>query len=279
MSTPPQQFQLSATQSAPFDPSLAANGFPNSDTSSTQACPLAGEIMEGNAITYSHKDADPTLRKIEIVITAIDWLIKQKATIDLMAQLTSLGAATPGAANAAKKILTGGARATAPAASSLIESGGAQKPGASRPYTDPWGLKGNISATSKTTRSLTTAITADVGESEAYKAALRAGEIGLQRPMGANVSGADFITAKIGPNGAEIIVTDVKTSVRGVFPTPKASMPGSWQNEVTDGIARLQLDNPQLAQMIQDAYKAGRIQLRQVNVNYSPSGQGSITGL
>jgi hypothetical protein len=165
-------------------------------------------------------------------------------------------------------------------ASTLVESAGASRPGATRPFTDPWGLQGEISATSKTPRSLVTAITADVGESEAYKAALRAGEVGLQRPFGANVGGSDFITAKVDPNGlAQIIVTDVKTSVRGKFPVPKTVMPGSWQTEVQNAIARLQVKDPQLAQQIQDAYNAGRIQLRQVNVDYSPTGQGSISGL
>src|SRR5262249_17269099 len=51
------------------------------------------------------------------------------------------------------------------------------------------------SASARTARSVGTAIRPDVGESEAYKEALTRNEVGLQRPTGANVPGADFITA------------------------------------------------------------------------------------
>jgi hypothetical protein len=103
-------FQLSATKNVAFDPNLAASQFPQSDTTGTQQCPIPDDAIVGNAIAYSHLKAPIWLRRIEIVITAIDWLIKQKATIDLMAQVTTLGASAPGAYSAGKNILTGGAK-------------------------------------------------------------------------------------------------------------------------------------------------------------------------
>lgn len=126
-------YQGGVSVSSHFDPSLAANGFPAADTSSTQSCPV--DALQGNDIAYSHKYADPALQKIEIVITAVDWFIKQKATIDLMSQVTSLGAAAPGAANATKNILTGTAaqnEAAANAATNLVQ----QTPPPSSPATN-----------------------------------------------------------------------------------------------------------------------------------------------
>ncbi len=138
------------------------------------------------------------------------------------------------------------------------------------------------SASAQTSRSLKTAIRADVGEAEAYKAALKKGEIGLQRPEGANAAGTDFITAVDGPDGARIIVTDVKNSTTGRFPAPKG--PGvkpSWQAEVHDAVksGRLNLGDPALEARIQQAAAEGKITVRQVNVDYSPQGGGRISGL
>jgi hypothetical protein len=81
-----------------------------------------------------------------------------------------------------------------------------------------------VSARAETDRSFITAIRADIGEAEAYKQALhRRGEIGLQRPLGVNVSGVDFITAARNPKGQmEIIVTDVKTRA-----TPTSRFPSA----------------------------------------------------
>jgi hypothetical protein len=111
--------------------------------------------------------------------------------------------------------LTGSGGREAPV--KIIESKGAQVPGRSRMHTDPFtNLQSPISATAATPQSLRTAIRADIGESEGYKAALQRGEIGLQRPMGANVPGVDFITAP--SDGSEIIVTDVKRARSGDSP-------------------------------------------------------------
>jgi hypothetical protein len=163
----------------------------------------------------------------------------------------------------------------------ILESAGADIP-SRRMHTDPFtGRQFPVSAISRSPRSFSTAIRADIGESEAYKQALRRGEIGLQRPMGANVAGADFITAVVRPDGSiEIVVTDVKTSEQGKFPTPKAHLPGTWQTEVQHAIGptRLNLHDQVLEGQIRAAFQQGRIRLRQLRANYSPSGQGVITG-
>ncbi|MBL8153468.1 MAG: hypothetical protein JNM70_04730 [Anaerolineae bacterium] len=164
------------------------------------------------------------------------------------------------------------------------ESQGANVP-AGDPVVDPFSgeVLGQTSASARTPRSLNTAIRADVGESAAYKASLQRGEIGLQRPGGANVPGADFITAELDANGkvSQIIVNDAKTSIRGQFPTPEA--PGAWTKwnaEVQQAIApgRLNLGDPALEAEIRQAYAQGRVRLRQLNVDYSPNGQGNISG-
>ena len=137
------------------------------------------------------------------------------------------------------------------------------------------------SASARTARSLITSIRADVAEAEAYREALRRGEIGLLRPGGANVPGADFITARVRPDGlVEIIVTDAKASTRGVFPRPAQTMPSGWLDEVREAVSpqRLRLNDPALEAQIREAFNAGRVRLRQVNVDYSPQGQGAMTG-
>jgi hypothetical protein len=146
-----------------------------------------------------------------------------------------------------------------------------------------------------------TAIRADIGEAESYKQALIRGEIGLQQPMGANVRGVDFITAiRLGPAGIrDIICTDVKTSGIGRFPRPKTFLPGTWQTEVRQAASRPRLrltlkvtdivgsapfplpDRAGLQQLedaIIQALAAGNIRLRQLNANYSPAGQGVVSG-
>jgi hypothetical protein len=139
------------------------------------------------------------------------------------------------------------------------------------------------SASAQTQRSVITAVRADVGESQAYMSALRfQGEIGLQRPSGANVRGTDFITAGIDPqsNLMEIIVTDVKTSTTGRFPKPETQVPAEWMKEVRAAVARLDLGDPALEQQIRQALQQGRVRLRQLNADYSsrPQGQGTIRG-
>ena len=168
-----------------------------------------------------------------------------------------------------------------------LESKGVIRPGTgNRTFTDPFTSQTSpISATAKTSRSMITSIRADVAESEAYKAALARGEIGLQRPTGANVTGTDFITAVVRPGTKqirEVLITDVKASLVGKTPVPKTTIPGSWQAEVNGAVApgRLNLGDAALENEVRTAVQQGRVRLRQLNVNYSPSaqGQGQITG-
>lgn len=165
------------------------------------------------------------------------------------------------------------------------ESAGAVKPGARRMFTDPFtGETNPISATAKTSKSIMTAIRADVAEAEGYKAALVRGEIGLQRPTGSNVPGTDFITALADPPGSnnivEIVVTDMKASGVGRAPAPSAVIPASWRAEVQDAIspARLRLGDPQLEAAIRRAVQRVPIRRRTLFIDYSPQGQARITG-
>jgi hypothetical protein len=165
-----------------------------------------------------------------------------------------------------------------------LESGGAEVP-ARRQYRDPHsGETHSISATAKSPRAHVTAIRADLGEAEAYKQAIyRRGEIGLQRPMGANVPGADFITAVRNHSGnIEILVTDVKTTMTGRrSPKPKVSIPRTWKAEVKEAVSRLKLPDPHLEAEIREAHRLGRVRLRQLRVNYAADpvhGMGTITG-
>jgi hypothetical protein len=169
------------------------------------------------------------------------------------------------------------ARPAPPAASPGLPGAGPESLGAA-----PRGASFQ-SASAKTPRSVVTAIRADVAESQAYIQARLRGEIGLQRPSGANVKGTDFITARTRPDGTmEVIVTDVKASTVGKFPKPSTSVPREWMAEVNAAVApgRLKLGNPALEAQIRAAVSTGRVVLRQVNVNYAPTpqGQGSMTG-
>jgi hypothetical protein len=168
--------------------------------------------------------------------------------------------------------------------SKILESSGAVRPGR-RQYKDPFtGMTHSISATARSPKAHATAIRADMGEAEAYKEALYLhSEIGLQRPLGANVRGVDFITAVKDVQGnVEIIITDVKTTTTGQpAPQPKSHIPGSWLAEVKTAIAsdRLILNDPEIEAKIRDAYKLGKIRLRQLRVNYEHvQGKGRITG-
>jgi hypothetical protein len=165
------------------------------------------------------------------------------------------------------------------------ESAGAVKPGARRMFTDPFtGEAHAISATAQKPRSLMTAIRADVAEAEGYKAALVRGEIGLQRPTGSNVPGTDFITAvtdRPGSNNVvEIIVTDVKASGVGRAPLASTVVPPAWRVEVLEAVSpsRLQLGHPQLEAAIRRAAQTVPIRRRTLFIDYSPQGQGRITG-
>jgi hypothetical protein len=184
----------------------------------------------------------------------------------------------------------------------IIESVGAILP-SRRTFTDPvTGQTAPLSAASHIPKSFVTTIRPDIGENEAYKEALRRGEIGLQRPLGVNVAGVDFITAiRRGDSDIEALVcTDVKTSQVGRFPTAKKTLPGTWRAEVDGAIARLGLKVnatdftgsalhsfpiPETAaqiKLLEDAIvlalKNNNVRLRQLNANYSSSGQGAISG-
>lgn len=140
------------------------------------------------------------------------------------------------------------------------------------------------SASAATQRSVVTSVRADVAEAEAYKAALGQGEIGLQRPQGSSVAGVDFITARKDSGGLmEVIVTDVKASMVGKFPTPATSVKATWMDEVNAAVApgRLDLGDAALESEIRSAVTAKRVRMRQVNVDYSPTpqGQGTMSGL
>lgn len=126
-------------------------------------------------------------------------------------------------------------------------------------------------------------IRADVGESQAYQAALKAGEIGLERPQGTNVAGrADFVTAARDPSGEMwIIANDAKTrsSATSSFESPKPGLRPGWDAQVKAAVDRASLGNPIIEAELQAAYKAGRIWVRQVNVDLSAIGGGAMSGI
>ena len=114
----------------------------------------------------------------------------------------------------------------------------------------------------------------------AYKAGLLRGEIGLQRPGKVSEGGTDFISAVEDPVTGlyDIVITDVKTSVAGEFPTSATGIPITWGDEVRDALARLDLGDPALEAQIWDAFEQGRVFPRQLNVDYSAAGQGAVSG-
>jgi hypothetical protein len=149
-------------------------------------------------------------------------------------------------------------------------------------HVDPFtGERFRIMGRSRTPKSHATATYANKGESLAYQEALNRGEIGLQRPAGANVPGADFITAITDRTRVrEVVITDVKASLRGRFPVPKATIPGNWHAELLDAVStdRLSLSDPVIEEAVREAVTNGRIRLRQLNVDFSSSGPGMIKG-
>lgn len=152
-----------------------------------------------------------------------------------------------------------------------------------RQVTDPFSnqVLGQRSASAQTTRSLITGIRADEGEAAAWRQALGRGEIGLQGPTGSNVPGGDFYTAEVDANGqVTLIATDVKLSTVGSFPTPATTIKPTWMAELQAAIApgRLNLGDPALEAAIRAAFAAGRVRIRQLNADYSPTGGGGITG-
>ena len=169
-----------------------------------------------------------------------------------------------------------------PAGPSITVSSGAM-PATGPPVIDPFSGEalGTRTASAQTPRSLVTGIRADEGEAAAWRQALLRGEVGLQAPMGANLAGPDFMTAQFGGNGqATLIVTDVKTSMVGSFPAPATAMPATWTAELQAAIqpGRLNIGDPVKENAIRQAFAQGRVRLRQLNADYSPTGGGAITG-
>lgn len=166
---------------------------------------------------------------------------------------------------------------------SIRLSSGAFLVNPARQVTDPFSgeVLGQRSASAQTARSVITGPRADEAETAVWRKALARGEIGLQAPTGANVQGGDFYTARIDANGqVSLIATDVKMSTIGRFPTPATTLRPTWRAELHAAIqpGRLNLGDPVLEASIRAAFAAGRIQLRQLNADYSPNGRGTITG-
>jgi hypothetical protein len=161
---------------------------------------------------------------------------------------------------------------TAPGGQKILESANASPRGSSFQ-----------SASAATKRSVKTATRPDVGESEAYKAALAKGELGLERPQGVNVPGrADFITAARDAVGKLwIIGNDAKTvsSASSSHPEPAEFMPTPWRAQIKAAVERASFGDPALEAELAAALNAGRVMLRQVNVDYRPTGQGDISGI
>jgi len=152
-----------------------------------------------------------------------------------------------------------------------------------RQVVDPFSgeVLGQQSASAQTARSVITGPRADEAEVATWRQALDRGEIGIQAPLGANVSGPDFITAEIDSSGQiTIYVSDTKLSTTGRFPTPATAIPTTWGAEVRAAIApgRFDIGDPVLEAAIRQAFAAGRVQIRQVNADYSPNGGGRVTG-
>ena len=76
-----------------------------------------------------------------------------------------------------------------------------------------------------------------------------------------------------------IFLNDAKTSVRGKFPRPSTTIPIAWGPYLRDALSRLDLGDEALEREVLNAFRVGRVFLRQINVDYSPSGQGRIDGL
>jgi hypothetical protein len=156
---------------------------------------------------------------------------------------------------------------------------------AARQVVDPFSgeVLGQRSASAQTRGSLITGIRADEGEAATWRFVLRfLREIGIQAPIGANVAGADFITVGIGPDGRLMIfVNDTKTSTTGSLRKPKGTkeFPRSWRYQVQAAIApgRLDLGDPDLEAEIRQAFAEDRVELRQINADYSAAGQGSFS--
>jgi hypothetical protein len=140
-----------------------------------------------------------------------------------------------------------------------------------------------VAGSAQTKRGVKTAVIPDVGESAGYKAALSAGEIGLERPQGVNIGGRDdFVTAARDPSGKMwIIATDAKTrsSPTSQFEKPTPGLRKGWDAKVKAAVDRVDLGKPRLEAEIKAAYREGRVWVRQVNVDMTPQGKGSVSGI
>jgi hypothetical protein len=113
--------------------------------------------------------------------------------------------------------------------------------------------------------------------------ALRQGEFGLQRPLGANVPGPDFFTAvrevdAAGRVRALIYVNDVKVSGVPDFPTPATAAKASWLAELREALSgELTLGDAELEQAIRDAVtpEGWNVYARQVDIDMSAGVHGS----
>lgn len=132
------------------------------------------------------------------------------------------------------------------------------------------------SAFARTTR-------ADIGEAQATRAALSAGETVLETPQGTNVGGrSDFVTAARDPSGKLwVIANDAKTrtSPGGTFADPTPGLRPNWNAQVKGAVDRAAASDPVFGAELRAALAAGRVWVRQVNVDLSPAGQGAISGI
>lgn len=182
---------------------------------------------------------------------------------------------------------------TVPGTPPLRESAGAAGPMGQSPRVTPAvteaermgflepGSHQGVSATAKTARSQTTSIRADLGEISGYKARLERGEIGLERPQGANRPGPDYITAARGADGKMWInINDAKARVRASssFGRTKSALPETWKEAVDDAVSplRLRLRDPKLEAEIREAWRQGRFRIRRDTIDFSPTRQARV---
>jgi hypothetical protein len=136
--------------------------------------------------------------------------------------------------------------------------------------------------TAKTKVGINKAIRPEIAERQAWdEATVKRKEIGLQGPTGSFVEGPDFITARERGDGKiEIIVTDVASTEKGKLAVKPTKLKEDWRNHVESAISeeRLGLGDPDLEARIRDAFREGRVSRRQINVDFTPSGQGRTSG-
>jgi hypothetical protein len=159
-------------------------------------------------------------------------------------------------------------------------SKGATPPGMRQSDPDPFtGTTSGVTARAGTTRSLRTGIDASGAEFESFKQAVfEKGEIGIQSPGHANVSGVDFVTARRGAGGKmEVLLNDATLNPNKV---PKTTPPSTWVSEARDAVApgRLDLGDAALEQEVRDAVTAGQLRVRTLTVNLTPQGTVNTVG-